>query len=264
MTYTDTRPTLDEVEHIAREAGQLLMTRFGQKHNIHFKGEVDLVTEADYLSEKYILDYLLKHYPSHQVITEESGSNQAESDHAWIIDPLDGTVNFAHGIPIFCVSIAYVYQGVVQLGVIFDPARSECFSGELGKGAWLNGSPIQVSGSRELIKSLLVTGFPYEKDEMLQRNLAYYGHFSTYSRGVRRLGSAAIDICYVACGRFDGYWEVVVNPWDVAAGSLIAAEAGAQVSSVEGEPLILEMGGTILVANPGLHSVLLGVLHQNE
>lgn len=264
MAYTDTRPTLDEVENIAREAGQLLMTRFGQKHDIHFKGAVDLVTEADYLSEKYILDYLTLHYPSHRVITEESGSNHAESDHAWIIDPLDGTVNFAHGIPIFCVSIAYAHQGEVQMGVVYDPTRGECFSAELGKGTWLNDSPIRVSGAEELIKSLLVTGFPYEKDEKLQRNLAYYSYFSTHCRGVRRLGSAALDICYVACGRVDGYWEVVVNPWDVAAGSLIAVEAGALVSSVDGKPLILEMGGTILVANPGLHTKLLGVLHQNE
>ena len=237
MPEIEAQPTLQEVEQLAREAGQILLSRYGKVHEIKMKGIVDLVTEADHLAEAFILGYLKEKYPTHLIVSEEAGSNFIRSDHAWYIDPLDGTVNFAHGIPIFSVSIAYAYRGQIQIGVVYDPSRDECFSAEQGKGARLNGQPIQVTKTQKLIHSLLVTGFPYEKDDNHTTNLDHYGYFSMRTRGVRRLGSAAIDLCYVACGRFDGYWELVLNAWDYAAGSLIASEAGAVVTTAEGKEL---------------------------
>lgn len=257
-------PTLQQVETFAREAGKLLLTRFGQPHVIQFKGDVDLVTEADYLSEKYLLQAISSAFPAHCIITEEAGSNQLESPDIWYLDPLDGTVNFAHGIACFSVSIAYTQNGVLELGVVFDPVRDECFTAKRGEGAWLNQVPLRVSLTSEVIQALLATGFPYEKDDRLLQNLRHHNHFSIHSRGVRRFGSAALDLCYVACGRFDGYWELVVNPWDVAAGSLIASEAGAQVTDVAGNPLEFKMGATILAANPRLHPLLLQGLQQEK
>lgn len=257
-------PKLEELEQLAREAGRLLMSRYGKTHDIRMKGMVDLVTEADHLSEAFILGYIKNNYPSHLIVSEEAGSNAIQSDHAWYIDPLDGTVNFAHGIPIFSVSIAYSYQGNVQLGVVYDPSREECFSAESGCGAKLNGELIHVSETHSLIQSLLVTGFPYEKDLNHTNNLDHYSYFSLRTRGVRRLGSAAIDLCYVASGRFDGYWELVLNSWDYAAGSLIANEAGAKVTTASGQPLVPGESSSVLVANPSLHSDILQVLLTNQ
>jgi myo-inositol-1(or 4)-monophosphatase len=257
-------PTLSQVETYARAAGKLLLSRFGQPHEIKYKGAVDLVTEADYLSEQYLLRAISADFPDHRVVTEEAGSNQLDSQHVWYLDPLDGTVNYAHGIACFAVSIAYTLNGVLEIGVVYDPVRDECFRAERGKGAWLNSQPIRVSQTAEVIQALLATGFPYEKDEQLTRNLRHHNHFAIHSRGVRRFGSAALDLCYVACGRFDGYWELVVNPWDVAAGSLIASEAGALVTNADGDQLELKMGATILAANPRLHELLLRGLHAVE
>jgi myo-inositol-1(or 4)-monophosphatase len=262
MLEKETKPTLQEVELIAREAGKLLMTRYGKAHDIKMKGKVDLVTEADHLSEELILGHIKKHYPLHTIISEESGSNHQLSDHTWYIDPLDGTINFAHGIPLFCVSIAYAFQEKLQLGVVYDPTRDECFSAEFNKGAWLNGNPIRVSKTKELIQSLIVTGFPYTPDEKHITNLEHYSYFSLRTRGVRRLGSAAIDLGYVASGRLDAYWELDINVWDIAAGCLIASEAGAIVSDVKGHPLDYRQISTVLVTNPFLHSDVLRVLLQ--
>lgn len=263
MLENETKPTLQEVELIAREAGKLLMTRYGKAHDIKMKGKVDLVTEADHLSEELILGNLKKHHPQHNVISEESGSNHILSDHKWYIDPLDGTVNFAHGIPMFCVSIAYAFKENLVLGVVYDPARDECFSAELNKGAWLNGKPIRVSKTKSLIESLIVTGFPYKQDENHITNLEHYSYFSLKTRGVRRLGSAAIDLGYVASGRLDAYWELDINAWDIAAGCLIASEAGAIVTDAKGQPLLFPEISSVLVANPFLHSDVLQVLLQD-
>jgi myo-inositol-1(or 4)-monophosphatase len=257
------KPTLQEIEQLACEAGNLLMTRYGKTHNIQMKGVVDLVTEADHLSEEYILDHITKYHSQHSIISEETGSNHIVSDHKWYIDPLDGTVNFAHGIPMFCISIAYAYREKIQLGVVYDPTRNECFSAENKKGAWLNGNPIHVSNTKDLIQSLLVTGFPYTQDENHINNLGYYSYFSLRTRGVRRLGSAAIDLGYVASGRLDAYWELDINAWDIAAGCLIASEAGAIVTDAKGQPLNYQEISTVLVANPLLHSDVLQVLLQD-
>jgi myo-inositol-1(or 4)-monophosphatase len=262
MLENETKPTLQEVELLAREAGRLLMTRYGKTHDIHMKGVVDLVTEADHLSEELILSHIKKQHPLHSVISEESGSNHIHSDHNWYIDPLDGTVNFAHGIPLFCVSIAYAFQEKLELGVVYDPTRDEIFSAELNKGAWLNGHPIRVSNTIDLIQSLIVTGFPYTQDENHITNLEHYSYFSLRTRGVRRLGSAAIDLGYIANGRFDAYWELDINAWDIAAGCLIASEAGAIVTDAKGQSLDYKKISSVLVANPFLHSDVLQVLLQ--
>jgi myo-inositol-1(or 4)-monophosphatase len=264
MLTEDIKPTLAEISGLARKAGQLLLTRYGKPHDIQMKGVVDLVTEADHLAENLILSSLKRRFPTHQVISEEVGSNNLESEHVWYIDPLDGTINFAHGIPLFSVSIAYSNQGKVELGVVYEPVHDECFSAEQGKGAWLNGKPIHVSNTTSLLQSLLVTGYPNEKNAIFNKNLNFDAILSSCTRGVRRLGSAALDMCYVATGRVDGFWELTINPWDFAAGCLIASEAGAFVTNCRGSSVEYVDGESVLAAAPHLHGEILSVLLQDD
>ena len=217
-------PTLPELERLAREAGAILRASYSKEHQVNYKGVIDLVTEVDHESEAYLLGEIQGKYPDHHIFAEESGIIQGNDEHIWFVDPLDGTVNYAHHIPIFCVSIAYASQGKLMLGAVYDPMRDELFAAERGKGARLNGRPIQVSAAAEMQRSLLVTGFPYDAWNTRQDNFANFVHFAKLSQGVRRLGSAALDLSYVAAGRFDGYWEMSLKPWDVAAGGLIAEE----------------------------------------
>lgn len=254
------QPSLDEIETLARQAGDLLRKGYGQRHQVDHKGVIDLVTEVDHQSEALINRVLQARYPNHRILAEESGASMGADCCLWYVDPLDGTVNYAHGIPIFSVSIAYQEQGQVQLGVVYDPMRDECFCAARGLGARLNGQPIRVSTTRELNHSLLVTGFPYDIRDNPANNLDNYARFALCTQGVRRLGSAALDACYVAAGRFDGYWEVRLNAWDVAAGGLIAEEAGAMVTNLDGSPDYLSTPQSILAANPPLHTQMLGVL----
>jgi myo-inositol-1(or 4)-monophosphatase len=215
----------------AREAGQILLERFGRKITITKKGDINLVTEADLASEKLIIERIRSHYPKHAILAEESGASalNAESEWKWIIDPLDGTTNYAHGYPCFCVTVALEHKGEIILGVTFDPTRDELFAAEKGNGATLNGRQIRVSETESLSEALLVTGFPYDARE--RENFArHFTEFTYKSRGIRRDGSAAIDMAYVACGRFEGFWEEGLNPWDVAAGVLLIEEAGGRVS----------------------------------
>lgn len=249
-------PTLTEINELARGAGKILLSRYGKTHQIKYKGSIDPVTEADKLSETFILDYIRSKFPEHRIVAEESGSNHKVSDYCWYIDPLDGTVNFAHGIPIFSVSIAFTIQDEITLSAVFDPSRNELFSAEKGKGATLNGQPIQVSSCDQLIQSLLVTGFPYDMATTDQHNLENYGRLARMTQGVRRLGSAALDCCNVACGRFDGYWELSTEPWDIAAGVLITTEAGGVVTNAEGSPLLLANHPSILCSTPFLHPLI--------
>lgn len=229
---------------------------------MNYKGVIDLVTEIDHASEDFLLAELRRSFPGHSILTEESGQLDGASEHLWIIDPLDGTVNYAHGVPTFCVSIAYAHQGQVLLGAIYDPLRNELFTAERGQGAWLNGSRrLHVSQAAELQRSLLVTGFPYDSWNAKRDNFVYFVKLAKLTQGVRRLGSAALDLCYVAAGRFDGYWELSLKPWDVAAGGLIAAEAGALVSNVEGGSDYLQPPQSVLAATPALHPQLLELLH---
>jgi len=257
------QPTLQDIQTMARGAGAILLSGYGLPHNITHKGRIDLVTEYDKRSEAYLLGEVRARFPGHAIHAEESGRQSGHADHNWIIDPLDGTTNYAHGMPIFCVSIAYAYQDELTLGVIYDPLRDEMFCAERGKGATLNGEPIQVSGTTELLQSLLVTGFAYD-DWVIRTNLEHFSHFSKLCQAVRRLGSAALDFCYIACGRMDGYWEMALQPWDSAAGGLIAREAGAIVTAIDGDANFFKPPYGVLAATPGLHAQMLRELQRGQ
>lgn len=244
----------------ARDAGQLLLERFGRKINISKKGDINLVTEADLASEQMIIERIKSYYPKHSILAEESGNAVALGDSSWkwIIDPLDGTTNFAHGYPCFCVTLALEHAGKIVVGVTFDPTRDELFAAERGHGATLNNKPIRVSETETLSDALLVTGFPYDfkQKENFARHLT---DFLLHSRGVRRDGSAAIDLAYVACGRFDGFWEEGLNPWDVGAGVLLIQEAGGQVSYYDGSPFNI-YNPPICASNGLIQREMLGIL----
>jgi myo-inositol-1(or 4)-monophosphatase len=250
-------PTLADLERLARQAGQILSESYEKDHKVDFKGVIDLVTEVDHASEDFLLSEIGRLFPGHSFLAEESGASEMQGDHLWIIDPLDGTVNYAHGVPIFCVSIAYSYQGQVRLGVVYDPMRDEMFGAERGKGAWVNGRPLRVSGAQELQKSLLVTGFPYDAWNNGRNNFEYFAKLGKITQGVRRLGSAALDLCYIAAGRLDGFWEFSLKSWDIAAGGLIAEQAGAIVTNSKGEPDYLSPPHSIVAANPTLYPKLM-------
>jgi myo-inositol-1(or 4)-monophosphatase len=247
-------PTLENIINLARHAGGLLREGYGKTHAVDHKGRIDLVTEMDGIVEDYLLGEIHTLFPDHTVDSEESGVRAGADSVRWFIDPLDGTTNYAHAIPFFSVSIGVAENGQVKLGVVYDPMRDEFFSAERGKGAWLNGSPIHVSATHEMINSLLVTGFPYD---IRINNLDNFAHFTRMSQGVRRLGSAALDMCYVASGRFEGYWEKTLQAWDMAAASLIVQEAGGRVTDLEGSEDIFRPPFAILAANPYIHEQML-------
>lgn len=252
-----TSPTLQELERLARDAGVILREGYSKEHQVSFKGVIDLVTEIDHASEDFLLGEINKCWPGSHIMAEESGVTKGDADHSWYVDPLDGTVNYSHHIPIFCVSIGYAHKGFMQLGVVYDPMRDEMFSSERGRGAWLNEKPLQVSTVSELQKSLLVTGFPYDAWNTPHDNFDNFVRLAKLTQGVRRLGSAALDACYVAAGRFDGFWEISLKPWDVAAAGLVAEEAGAKVTNVNGNADYLSPPQSIIAAGPGLHSKIM-------
>jgi myo-inositol-1(or 4)-monophosphatase len=239
----------------AREAGKVLRKGFGWQHSVRYKGEVDIVTEADERAEAVIKETLLGAFPSYGMLAEEGGEQRGqEEDTRWIVDPLDGTINYAHGLPIFCVSIALERTGEVVLGVVHDPMRGETYVAEHGGGATLNGRPIKVSDTEEPIRALIATGFPYDRDKMPQA-MDLFGRFAALTRGMRRLGSTALDLCYVASGRLDGYYERGIWAWDIAAGSLILEEAGGKVTNYRGGKL--DLGDREIVAsNDALHPAM--------
>lgn len=254
-------PTLSDMERLAREAGTILRAGYNTEHQVNYKGVIDLVTEVDHQSEAYLLGELRSQFPDHHIVTEESGIIQGSDQHIWYIDPLDGTVNYAHHIPIFAVSIAYAFQGKLAMGAVFDPMRDEMFLAERDKGAFLNGKPLRVSSVDELQKSLLVTGFPYDAWNTEHDNFANFVHMGKLTQGVRRLGSAALDLSYVAAGRFEGFWEMSLKPWDVAAGGLICEEAGASVTDIHGQSDYISPPQSIVATTPGIHALLLQELH---
>jgi myo-inositol-1(or 4)-monophosphatase len=258
-----TTPTLTYVERLARQAGQILRAGYQQKHQIDYKGVIDLVTEIDRQSENYLLGEIRKDFPDHHILAEESGGTHG-SENQWYIDPLDGTVNYAHNIPIFSVSIAYASNGRLSLAAVYDPVRDEMFTAEHGRGAHLNGRLLHVSGATELQKSLLVTGFPYDAWNSKFDNFDNFVKFGKLSQGVRRLGSAALDLCYVAAGRFEGFWELALKPWDVAGGGLICEEAGARVTNVFGEADYISPPQSIVATTPGIHARMLEELAYNH
>jgi myo-inositol-1(or 4)-monophosphatase len=255
-------PILSEMIHMAYQAGEILRGGYGEHHQISHKGAIDIVTEVDHRSEAYLIREVKRKFPSHRIVTEETGEVVGSDCCVWYIDPLDGTVNYAHGIPIFAVSIAYAEDGQVRLGVVYEPMRDECFTAELGLGAWLNGKPIRVSENTDLDQALLVTGFAYDIRTNPHNNLDLFTHFMLRTRGVRRMGSAAVDLGYVAVGRFDGYWEIKLESYDIAAGGLIASEAGAQVTNCLGEKDYLTAPVSVLAANPAIYAQLLAEIQS--
>jgi myo-inositol-1(or 4)-monophosphatase len=221
-------------ERIAREAGGLLRARLHDRHAVQYKGEINLVTEADRLSEKLITERIGRTFPGHGILAEESPEIKNGSGFRWIIDPLDGTTNYAHGFPVFSVSIALEVEGIIHLGVVYNPMTEELFTAEKGKGAFLNGRRLAVSGTADLAQGLLATGFPYDLREDRNNNINYHRVMTMTAQAIRRIGSAALDLAYVAAGCFDGFWEMKLQPWDTAAGWLLVTEAGGIVTDFEG------------------------------
>lgn len=245
---------------VAREAGGLLRDRFGSRLDISHKGRIDLVTVADVQSEALIQERIASRYPRHEFLAEEGGlSKGAQSEFRWIVDPLDGTTNFAHSYPVFCVSIALEVAGRIELGVVYDPMRDELFAAERGGGASLNNKGIRVSSAEKLNACLLSTGFPYDIKSSRLTNLENWSNFAVRVQGLRRDGAAALDLCYVASGRHDGFWELGLRPWDVAAGSVIVEEAGGQVSNFHGEPLSIYVP-EVIASNGFIHRQMIEVL----
>ena len=248
------------MSEIAREAGALLMGYFRQHVKVEYKGDADLVTVADRNSEILIRERLRQHWPTHDILGEEGGLQDTGSDYRWYVDPLDGTTNFAHGFPVFCVSMGLDYRGSRIAGVIYDPTRDELFAAEQGSGAYLNQQRIHVSKTAKLSECLLGTGFPSHKRHQ-NPNIFFYHQLTLHTHGVRRAGSAALDLCCVACGRYDGFWEFNLNPWDTAAGVLIVQEAGGMVTDFRGGPFQLHSRET-MASNGLVHPALLNEFEQ--
>ena len=248
-------------ERTARAAGDLLRMKFGRHLKVHSKGvRANLVTDADTESEALIRRLISARFPHDVFLGEESGESGAPSPGRWIVDPLDGTTNFTHGYPFFCVSIAFEFEGVVELGTIYDPVHDELFVAQRGGGARCNGGKISVSAPRALRDALVVTGFPPDP-EGKKSNLRAFERFTLDAQALRRDGSAALDLCYVAAGRFDGFWEAGLHAWDIAAGALIVEEAGGRVSDYRGDPFELD-GEQIVASNGSIHDAMVAVLAQ--
>jgi myo-inositol-1(or 4)-monophosphatase len=257
MSHAD---LLGVAEDVSRRAGELLLDLFARGVEVERKGDVDLVTQADRASEELIVQEITRRFPDHDVLAEERGGGSKGSDRPlWIVDPLDGTTNFAHGVPLWSVSVAVQAAGETLVGVVHDPNRGECFTATRGGGAFLDGQRLSVSVASSLPDALLVTGFPYDIRTSLADNLDHFAAFMKSARAVRRLGSAALDLAWVAAGRFDGFWEPKLHPWDVAAGDLLVREAGGHVTRFDGSPFDV-FSDEILAAPPALLSAMIDVL----
>ncbi len=242
---------LEIAVEIAREAGALIAQLAQRPHEIAYKRPADLVTDADRRSEALIVERLHSHFPKHAIVAEEGSGLESDSDYCWYVDPLDGTTNFAHGFPVFCVSLGLAYRGEVIAGAVYDPTREELFTAERGAGAYLNHRRLNVSKTRTLSESLLATGFPPFASNH-EVNMELFFRLTQLSHGIRRAGSAALDLCSVAAGRFDGFWELKLNPWDKAAGSLMVTEAGGKITDLAGRPFEL-LGHEIFASNGHIH-----------
>lgn len=248
----------------ALEAGRFLQCNLGKVKHVERKlgQETNLVTEIDRRAEMIIIKKIKQHYPSHDILAEESGAHRIQSEYRWVIDPLDGTTNYTHGLPIFCVSIGVEHNGVIIAAAIYDPSANELFTAEKGRGAYLNGKRIHVSTCDSLITSLLVTGFPYNIRDNPSHAVEHFVNLLMEGQGVRRLGSAALDLAYVAAGRLDGFWEVTLNPWDKAAGMLLVQEAGGLVTDFKNSPASIYDAST-LATNGRIHAQMLAVLGKS-
>ena len=247
------------IEAVVR-AGDLQMAQFGGDFQIDKKGTIDLVTEVDVAVEHMFRALVAERFPDHAVLAEEmGGAAAAPAGPCWVFDPIDGTTNFAHELPIFCSSLALEIDGVAEVAAVYDPTRKELFTAERGGGAFLNGTPLRVSAATRLVDAMLVTGFPYDIHSRVEEIVGLFAAFVGQVRAVRRLGSAAIDLCYVAAGRLDGFWESDLKAWDIAGGALIVAEAGGTITNMAGEPFT-SRGGHVLATNGHLHTAMLGVI----
>jgi myo-inositol-1(or 4)-monophosphatase len=251
---------------IVLRSGEIQMSRRQSGFHVNKKGAIDLVTEVDLECERMCRAVLADRFPDHDILAEELGGGPAQgasSRYRWVFDPLDGTTNYAHGLPVFCASLALEIDGRAEVGAIYDPTRKELFTGERGHGSFLNGTRLHVSDASSLLDALLVTGFPYDVHQRLGTLIEMFSAFLGQARAVRRLGSAALDLCYVAAGRFDGFWEQSLRPWDVAAGALIVEEAGGRVTGMDGTPF--DPAAAHLVASNGqLHDAMLDVIRRQR
>lgn len=250
---------LKAAQESTEKAGRMLRRNIDASREIEYKGAVDLVTNFDKDAQRILFEHLSARFPGHDFLAEEDLCEVKGSEFCWIIDPLDGTTNYVHRFPIFSISVALQVDKRITLGVVYDPMRDEMFSAIRGKGATLNGKQIKVSSVNELDKSLLSTGFPYDVRESKNNNLDHFSHFVTKAQAVRRCGSAAMDLCYVACGRFDGFWELKLAPWDVASGALIAEEAKGRISDFQGDEFNI-FGDEILASNDLIHDQMIKVI----
>jgi myo-inositol-1(or 4)-monophosphatase len=252
---------LETAVEIARESGALLANFFERRVPFELKGDFDLVTEADRASEKLVVERLRSHFPSHGIVAEEGGGHESPSEFRWYVDPLDGTTNFAHGFPMFNITLGLERAGEIIAGVVYDPIRGEMFTAERGSGAWLNNRRLHVSKATRLADSLASTGFPSRKRHA-NVNIHFYHQMAMSSHGVRRTGSAAIDLAYVASGRLDAFWEFGLNPWDMAAGILLVSEAGGRVSDMNGALHAIPGSRHILADNGTIHEEILGLFGE--
>lgn len=266
MTKSERTDLLRAAREIALGAGKIIKRGFGHKKHISYKGRIDPVTEFDVKSEKYVVREIKRRFPDDQLLTEEGTAGKGRRDHTddhtrrWIIDPIDGTVNFAHGFPIYCVSVAVESSGEVQAGAVYDPERDELFSGIRGGGAFLNQTKLEVTSENRLERALLATGFAYDIATNSRNNLGLFARMAKKAQGIRRPGSAALDLCWLAAGRIDGFWELYLHPWDTAAASLIVTEAGGQISQLDGRPYSI-YDEELLASNGHLHQSMQQVLN---
>lgn len=256
------RDYLNAAVTIAKEAGDYQTEQLHQARTIEYKGKFDIVTEVDKACEKRICDFLKDRFPSHDILAEEGiGEKKSESEWLWIIDPLDGTVNYSHNYPLFSVSIALQHKGKTVVGVVFEPNRKEIFMAEKGGGAVCNEKPIRVSKKKEVYSSMIATGFAYNVAEASRNNIKHFNDFIVKCHALRRDGVASVDLCYLACGRYDGFWELFLRPWDIAAASLIVEEAGGRVTMFDGSPLNV-FGDEIVASNGIIHDEMLGIIRK--
>lgn len=259
MSTKETRELLTVCRDLAFGAGEILRKGFYHSKKIDYKGRIDPVTEYDRKAEKYIVSRIEKWFPSHEVLAEEGSETGQHSSWRWVIDPLDGTVNFMHGFPIYCVSIAVEFESKVVAGAVYDPERDEMFSAGLGIGATLNRTRLAVTGEKRLQRALLATGFAYDIGTARRNNLGLFARMAKKAQGIRRPGSAALDLCWLASGRIDGFWELKLHPWDTAAAALAVTEAGGKLSRIDGRPWSI-YDRDLLASNGHLHRSMVDVL----
>lgn len=259
MKWND-QEILATAQEAARKAGAHLRKQYGKQCSVTFKGEINLVTQVDLESQEIIREIIKNTFPSHSILGEEDLDDQQDQELLWVIDPIDGTTNFAHALPVFCVSIAFMASGISKVGVVYIPLLEEMFHAVRGGGAYLNGKQLAVSTEENLGNCLLATGFPYDRRESKENNLNHFNKLILKVRGIRRMGSAAIDLCYTAAGRFSGFWEPKLHPWDTAAGYLLVEEAGGKVTDFSGQPFSPELK-ECLATNGRIHDQMVTILN---